>query len=191
MLGVMRIYSCLFQIVLACLLISCLMFWPSSTRADQNDPELDRLFSALLEADDFAQGSRITEEIWQRWRQVDDLEIKDLLASGISAMSAHDLELALDSFDQVIEKAPEFAEGWNKRATVYYLMGEYNHSIRDIRQTLLLEPRHFGAMAGFAWILLYQRDFEMAEHVLRRALSVNPFLVDVRRQLQTLMNQSR
>ena len=191
MLGVMRIYSYLFQVVLICLLISCLMFWPSSTRADQNDPELDRLFSALLGADDFAQGSRITEEIWQRWRQVDDPAIKDLLAIGISAMSAHDLEMALDSFDQVIEKAPEFAEGWNKRATVYYLMGKYNHSIRDIRQTLLLEPRHFGAMAGFAWILLYQRDFEMAEYVLRKALSVNPFLVDLRRQLQTLMNQSR
>ena len=191
MLGVMRIYSYLFQVVLTCLLISCLMFWPSSTRADQNDPELDRLFSALLGADDFAQGSRITEEIWQRWRQVDNTVIGDLLASGITAMNAHDLGLALDSFDQVIQKAPEFAEGWNKRATVYYLMGEYNHSIRDIRQTLLLEPRHFGAMAGFAWILLYQRDFEMAEHVLRRALSVNPFLVDVRRQLQTLMNQSR
>ena len=106
-------------------------------------------------------------------------------------MSTHDLELARDSFDQVIEKAPEFAEGWNKRATVYYLMGEYNHSIRDIRQTLLLEPRHFGAMAGFAWILLYQRDFEMAEYALRKALSVNPFLIDLRRQLQGLMNRSR
>ena len=166
------------------------MFCSSSTWADQNDPELDRLFSALLGVDDLPQGSRITEEIWQRWRQVDDPAIRDLLASGIAAMNAHDLELALDSFDQVIEKVPEFAEGWNKRATVYYLMGEYNHSVRDIRQTLLLEPRHFGAMAGFAWILLRQRDFEMAEHVLRKALSVNPFLVDVRRQLRTLMNRS-
>ncbi len=186
----MRTHPYFFQIVLTYLLISCFMFWSSSTWADQNDPELDRLFSALLGADDLAQGSRITEEIWQRWRQVDDPEISDLLASGIAAMNAHDLELALDSFDQVIEKAPEFAEGWNKRATVYYLMGEYNHSVRDIRQTLLLEPRHFGAMAGFARILLRQRDFEMAEHVLQIALSVNPFLVDVRRQLRALMNRS-
>ena len=191
MLGVMRSYSCIFQVVLTCLLASCLIFSSLSTRADQNDPELDRLFSTLLRTDDLSQGSRITEEIWQRWRQVDNLAIKDLLATGILAMSTDDLELALDSFDQVIEEAPEFAEGWNKRATVYYLMGEYNHSIRDIRQTLLLEPRHFGAMAGFVWILLYQRDFEMAEYVLRKALSVNPFLVDLRRQLQTLMNQSR
>ncbi len=190
MLGIMRIYSCLFQVILTCLFVSCLMFWQSSTRADQNDPELDRLFSALLGTDNLSQGSLITEEIWQRWREIDDLTIKDLLASGITAMNAYDLGLALDSFDQVIEKAPEFAEGWNKRATVYYLMGEYNHSVRDIRQTLLLEPRHFGAMAGFAWILLRQRDFEMAEHVLRRALSVNPFLVDVRRQLRALMDRS-
>jgi tetratricopeptide (TPR) repeat protein len=166
------------------------MFWSSSTWADQNDPELDRLFSALLGTDDRAQGFLITEEIWQRWLQVDNPAIKDLLASGIAAMSTHDLELARDSFDQVIEKVPEFAEGWNKRATAYYLMGEYSHSIRDIRQTLLLEPRHFGAMAGLAWILLHQRDFEMAEHVLRKALSVNPFLVDVRRQLRALMNRS-
>ena len=188
--GVMKTHSFLLQIVLTFLLISCFVFWSSSTCADQNDPELDRLFSALLGVDDLAQGSRITEEIWQRWRQVDNTVIGDLLASGITAMNAHDLGLALDSFDQVIQKAPEFAEGWNKRATVYYLMGEYNHSVRDIRQTLLLEPRHFGAMAGFAWILLRQRDFEMAEHVLRRALSVNPFLVDVRRQLRALMDRS-
>ncbi len=191
MLGAMRGHLSFLQAVLTYLLISCFMFWSSLTWADQNDPELDRLFSTLLGADDLAQGSRITEEIWQRWRQVDDPVVKDLLASGIAAMSAHDLRLALDSFDQVIEKATKFAEGWNKRATAYYLMGEYNHSIRDIRQTLLLEPRHFGAMAGFAWILLHQRDFEMAEHVLRRALSVNPFLVDVRRQLNALMDRSR
>ena len=141
----MKTYSFLLQIVLTFLLIGCFVFWASSTWADQNDPELDRLFSALLGVDDLAQGSRITEEIWQRWRQVDDTVIGDLFASGIIAMNAHDLGLALDSFDQVIQKAPEFAEGWNKRATVYYLMGEYNHSVRDIRQTLLLEPRHFGA----------------------------------------------
>ena len=190
MLGVMRRHSLFLQVVLTCFVISCFMFWSSPTWADQNDPELDRLFSALLGADNLVQGSRITEEIWQRWRQVDDTVIGDLLASGIIAMNAHDLGLALDSFDQVIQKAPAFAEGWNKRATVYYLMGEYNHSVRDIRQTLLLEPRHFGAMAGFAWILLRQRDFEMAEHVLRRALSVNPFLVDVRRQLRALMDRS-
>ena len=188
--GTVRARSFLFQGVLTYLLISCFMFWSPSTWADQNDPDLDRLFSALLETDDLAQGSRITEEIWQRWRQIDDPAIENLLASGIAAMSTHDLTLALDSFDQVVEKAPEFAEGWNKRATVYYLMGEHNRSIRDIRQTLLLEPRHFGAMAGFAWILLHQRDFEMAEHVLRKALSVNPFLVDVRRQLRALMDRS-
>ena len=187
--GAMRRYSLFLQVVLTYLVIS-FMFWSSPIWADQNDPELDRLFSALLGTDNLAQGSQITEEIWQRWRQVDDPAIKDLLASGIAAMSARDLGLALNSFDQVIEKAPEFAEGWNKRATVYYLMGEYNYSIRDIRQTLLLEPRHFGAMAGFGWILLHQRDFEMAEQVLRKALSVNPFLVDVRQQLRTLMDRS-
>ena len=182
-------HSPFLQFVLRCFLVSCLI-WSFSIWADQNDPELDRLFSVLVGTDNPEQGSRITEEIWQRWCQVDDPVIKELLASGIAAMSDYDLELALELFDQVIERAPEFAEGWNKRATVHYLMGEYNHSIRDIRQTLLLEPRHFGAMAGFAWILLHQRDFEMAENVLRKALFVNPFLVNVRRQLNALMDWS-
>ena len=188
--GAMKTHTFLSRVVVNGLFISCLALWSPQPWADQNDPQLDRLFSALLGADDLAHGSRITGEIWQRWRQVDDPAIEDLLASGIAAMNAHDLGLALDSFHQVIEKAPEFAEGWNKRATVYYLIGDYNHSIRDIRQTLLLEPRHFGAMAGFAWILLNQRDFGMAEHVLRKALSVNPFLVDVRRQLRWITDRS-
>ena len=188
--GAMKTHTFLSRVVVNGLFISCLALWSPQPWADQNDPQLDRLFSALLGADDLAHGSRITEEIWQRWRQVDDPAIEDLLASGIAAMNAHDLGLALNSFHQVIEKAPEFAEGWNKRATVYYLIGDYNRSIQDIRQTLLLEPRHFGAMAGFAWILLNQRDFGMAEHVLRKALSVNPFLVDVRRQLRWITDRS-
>jgi hypothetical protein len=119
----MKTHTFLSRVVVNGLFISCLALWSPQPWADQNDPQLDRLFSALLGADDLAHGSRITEEIWQRWRQVDDPAIEDLLASGIAAMNAHDLGLALDSFHQVIEKAPEFAEGWNKRATVYYLIG--------------------------------------------------------------------
>ena len=89
MLGVMRSAFIPFcRCVLTCLVISCFMFWSSPTWADQNDPELDRLFSALLGADNLVQGSRITEEIWQRWRQVDDTVIGDLLVSGITAMNA-------------------------------------------------------------------------------------------------------
>jgi tetratricopeptide (TPR) repeat protein len=186
----MNIRSFLSQVALFSFFISCFLCWPLQTWADQDDPELDRLFSSLSEVNDLAQGSRITREIWQRWRQADDPAIEDLLSSGITAMSSNDLRLALDLFNQIVEDAPEFAEGWNKRATVYYLIGDYDSSIRDIRQTLLLEPRHFGAMAGFAWILLHQRDFEMAERVLRRALSINPFLVDVRRHLRALMDRS-
>ena len=81
MLGVMRRNSLFLHVALTWLVISCFMFWLSPTWADQNDPELDRLFSALLGADNLVQGSRITEEIWQRWRQVDDTVIGDCTSS--------------------------------------------------------------------------------------------------------------
>ena len=157
--------------------------------ADQNDPRLDVLFDSLQSTSDVQEGVFLTEQIWQRWREIEDPGVAGLLSEGITAMGTNDLTAALDYFNQVVGRVPEFAEGWNKRATVYYLMGDYERSITDIRETLLREPRHFGAIAGFGWILLHQGDFTMAEHVLRKALSVNPFLVDVRRQLRALMDR--
>lgn len=157
--------------------------------ADQDDPDLDFLFSLLLKAENQEQGNLITNEIWKRWLLVDNSEVSDLLSAGINAMSQNKLVVALSLFDKVAEKSPRLAEGWNKRATVYYLLGMNSNSIKDIQKTLQLEPRHFGAMAGLAWISLEQGNYETAEAVLKKTLSINPFLIDVQRQLGMLQER--
>ena len=171
----------------ACLIFSSL-FPAVESLSDQDDTDLDFLFSALLKAENQEQGDLITNEIWKRWLSVDNSEISKLLSVGISAMNQNNLFVALNLFDKVVEKEPKFSEGWNKRATVYYLLGDYSNSIKDIQKTLQLEPRHFGAMAGLAEILLAQGDHETAEAVLKKTLSINPFLIDIQRQLTILKN---
>ena len=173
-------------------LSACLIFlslFPAvESLSDQDDTDLDFLFSALLKAENQEQGDLITNEIWKRWLSVDNSEISKLLSVGISAMNQNNLFVALNLFDKVVEKEPKFSEGWNKRATVYYLLGDYSNSIKDIQKTLQLEPRHFGAMAGLAGILLAQGDHETAEAVLKKTLSINHFLIDIQRQLTILKN---
>ena len=173
-------------------LSACLIFlslFPAvESLSDQDDTDLDFLFSELLKAENQEQGDLITNEIWKRWLSVDNSEISKLLSVGVSAMNQNNLFVALNLFDNLVEKEPKFSEGWNKRATVYYLLGDYSNSIKDIQKTLQLEPRHFGAMAGLAGILLAQGDHETAEAVLKKTLSINPFLIDIQRQLTILKN---
>ena len=74
------------------------------------------------------------------------------MEQGVLAMARADYASALRTFDRMVEQAPDFAEGWNKRATVHYLMGNWRASVRDIQHTLALEPRHFGALFGLGLI---------------------------------------
>ena len=89
-------------------------------------------------------------------------------------MDVGELDNAIELFSKVIEQSPEFAEGWNKRATVYFLKGELNKSISDIEKTLYLEPRHFGALDGLAEIYLIKDDLVGAAATYRRILEIIP-----------------
>jgi tetratricopeptide (TPR) repeat protein len=84
--------------------------------------------------------------------------------------------LALPILDDIVAQKPDWAEGWNKRATVLYLMGEYDRSLADIDRALALEPRHFGALAGIGLIRIEKGETREALAAFRRALAVNPFL---------------
>ncbi len=93
---------------------------------------------------------------------------------------------ALTRFNAVIAHEPKFAEGWNKRATLYYVMGEYRASIKDIHEVLALEPRHFGALAGLGMNEEALGDDRRALDAWRRALKVNPFLEDAQARVKAL-----
>ena len=159
--------------------------------ADQNDPALDGLFERLAVTTSDEEASNITREIWQRWTANDDPNVSQLMQIGIRGLSYSSYRRALQSFDRVIEMAPEFAEGWNKRATLYYHIKEYRRSIDDIKETLRLEPRHFGAWSGLGLVSVAQENYSGALTAFKRALSINPHMSNIRRYVQKLEDWQR
>jgi tetratricopeptide (TPR) repeat protein len=157
--------------------------------ADQNDPMLDELFAALAGADDPQQAAFFEAEVWKRWHASGRDDVDSKLELGMTAMNSGDARAALRAFGEVVEVAPDFAEGWNKRATLYYLMGDYPASIEDIERTLALEPRHFGALSGLALIHEAQgRPFEALE-ALEKVVRVHPRLGGLQERIDRLTRQ--
>ena len=147
---------------------------------------LDRLFAALHATSDPEEATRLTGLIWLIWNHSDDPETNQLLTEGRQALEQLDFDTALARFNAVIAHAPKFAEGWNKRATLYYVMGNYRASIKDIHEVLALEPRHFGALAGLGMNEEALGDDRRALEAWRRALKVNPFLEDAQERVKLL-----
>jgi len=144
------------------------------TLADQNAAKLDPLFRELGEATYPITAQQLEGEIWRTWLDSGDEEVNQALQAGIRAMHGGELEEAIQRFDKVIEMAPGFAEGWNKRATAYYLNGELAESMRDIQKTLSLEPRHFGAISGMGLIFLKRGDERSALEAFEEVLKIYP-----------------
>ena len=168
-----------------------LLAYSLASPADQNDPALDRLFERLTITTSDEEASNITREIWQRWTANDDPTVSQLMQTGIRALNYSTYRKALQSFDRVIEMAPEFAEGWNKRATLYYHIKEYRRSIDDIKETLRREPRHFGAWSGLGLVSIAQENYSGALAAFKKALSINPHIANIRRYVQKLEDWQR
>ena len=144
--------------------------------AGQNDPRLDELFRALKAAPSEAASAPIESRIWALWSRSGIEDIDRLMALGIQAMTIRDYPTANAIFTTIVEKAPNFAEGWNKRATLYYLMGAVRKSAADAEKTLALEPRHFGALSGLGLIRLAEEDEKAALEAFQRGLAIHPHL---------------
>jgi len=142
--------------------------------ADQDDPRLPTYFEQLAGAPDPISAQTIERQIWRIWYEHPDPEIHQLLVDGDKAMNTGQLKVALQDFNSVIELDPDFAEGWNRRATLRYLLGDYEGSIADIDETLAREPRHFGALAGLGLVNIQLGKDEQALDAFERALVVNP-----------------
>ena len=156
------------------LLATVLFSLSSLSNADQNAPELELLFDKLNDTSDSHSAQKLTSKIWQIWTYNDRDDINKLMHAGVTLMNARQYKGALAQFDRIIELEPTFAEGWNKRATLYFLMDRYDDSINDIRETLTREPRHFGAMSGLGVILTETGDHTDAIAAFEYALKVNP-----------------
>ena len=154
--------------------------------ADQSDTRLDGLFSGLLGAGSPAEAAPLEQQIWTIWHEHDDRAINLLMTKGISAMNRRDPRKALEVFDQVVKIAPEFAEGWNKRATVQYMLQNFDASLFDIEKTLALEPRHFGALSGRGLVYAAKEELELAIGSFEAALEVNPQMIGPRVNAEAL-----
>lgn len=166
--------------------VLCLLVFSHPTLADQKDPVLDRLFGELEGAKSSETARVIELSIWGVWAHSDNAAVNILMRTGSAAMEREDYAGALITFDQIVKIEPEFAEGWNKRATVLYLLGDYEGSLADIEQTLKLEPRHFGALAGRGLVLMEMSDEEAALKAFEDALAVNPFMRGARINAEAL-----
>lgn len=124
--------------------------------------------------------------LWLLWGRSGDAEIDRLMAQGTEEMQAGDHTRAISTFSEGIRRKPEFAEGWNRRATVYFLAGEYRRSIADCDEVLKRNPRHFGALAGYGEIYLRLDEPAKALQWFRRALEVNPNLLGVEFNIRML-----
>lgn len=149
--------------------------------ADQNDEQLPGLFADLKAASSASDAQRLESSIWLSWLATDDERSAQLLQRIVQAMEVRDMDEALLASDELVEHAPEFAEGWNKRATIYYLIGDYNASVRDIQRTLQLEPRHFGAISGLGLIFLQKGDLNAALESFESVLEISPQSLNAQR----------
>ena len=175
-----------------CILIavSAVLLLAGGARADQNDVRLDPLFDRLKATDSDEEAVQIVRRIWGLWGQAPDRTTSRLFDAGESALQHGDYDSALNAFNLVIERAPAFAEGFNQRATLYFQMGRYEDSVADIRRTLALEPRHFGALSGLAQIYEQIGQKDAALRVLRKTLEINPHSRRVKRKIHELEGRS-
>ncbi|HTZ76897.1 MAG TPA: tetratricopeptide repeat protein [Stellaceae bacterium] len=144
--------------------------------ARQDDPRLKDLFDDLQNAKTTTESRIVEQRIWRIWGEDGNAQIDALMELGANAMQAGDLDAALDTFNRVVALDDSFAEGFNKRATVEFMQGNYDASVADIERTLKLEPRHFGALSGLGQIYLALNDKPAALRAFEAALKVNPHL---------------
>lgn len=148
--------------------------------ADQNDPRLEAYFAQLLAAKDAQSAQPSETSIWRIWFEHEDEAVRILMREGGAALDRGDARSAMRNFDQVIAIAPGFAEGWNRRATLNYLIGAYEASLADIEETLALEPRHFGALSGRGLVYSQLEKWESALQSFEAALEVYPSMQGAR-----------
>jgi Flp pilus assembly protein TadD len=139
---------------------------------------------AALRGDDPTLAARAEAELWAMWSRSVDAQVNTLMRDGVEAMQARRFGDAETTFTRIIERAPDFAEAWNKRATVRYLAEDFTGSIADCEETLARNPSHFGALSGQGLCHLARGEPREAAALFRRALVVHPHLEAVRENLR-------
>ena len=158
---------------------------PRAQRGDRTR-NLDFLFGALKAAPDADSAKQVENRIWALWLASGSDTANLLMTRAKTAIDAKDLDLAIELLDAIIKIKPDYIEAWNRRATIRYMRKDYAEAMDDIRQVLIREPRHFGAMSGLGMILQEFGDEKHALDVFRRALEINPHLPKIDEMIKSL-----
>ena len=130
--------------------------------------------AGLLFDDNEVIRTAVQASMWAAWSRSGDAQVDALFQKGVAQMNAAEAEAAVAIFSEVIRRKPEFAEGWNKRATVYFFMKRFKESLADCDEVIKREPKHFGALSGYGQIYAQMEEFDKALEYFERALAVNP-----------------
>jgi tetratricopeptide (TPR) repeat protein len=147
--------------------------------------DLPALAAALRDADPIVRGF-VESAMWSVWSRSGDADVDRLFGIGVEQMSQRQLGAAVETFTRVIERRPDFAEGWNKRATVYFMLGDHRRSLADCDEVMARNPYHWGALSGYGMIYMQLDQPARAIDYLEKALAVNPNLDQVAQTIETL-----
>ena len=160
---------------------------PTAPKVGHRLEDLKRVFGALADSSD-PEHETGEEQVWSIWCDHVDPDAKSTMRKGIEMLANRKIDSAQALYDALTQDYPNWAEAWNKRATVEYLRGCDCASVIDICQTLMLEPRHFGAMGGFAQICIRHGVLDGAQMGLQQMLLVHPFAPGVRESIASISN---
>lgn len=155
---------------------------PPSALADPyvDNAVIDELFTELANARNEADADAISRQIWLEWFSPNDTKLATRMSVATNLLGENQPEECLIELTHVVEEYPDYAEGWNQRATLYFRFGRYEESLADIEKVLAIEPRHYGAMAGRVLIYLKQDRKLEALRQMRQALTIHPYLSERR-----------
>jgi tetratricopeptide (TPR) repeat protein len=161
----------------------------ADTSAQEEISRIDKLFGDLKRERNEAAAQRIANFIREEWSRSGSASIDLMMQWSAKAMEEKRYDVALDFLDQVTILAPDYAEGWNRRATLHYMMGSYAKSMSDIEHVLRLEPRHFGALSGMAAIFKTYDMKKPALDAFQRVLNVYPMLRSAQEEVSDLAEE--
>jgi tetratricopeptide (TPR) repeat protein len=167
---------------------------PELTPAEKAEPakpenRLDTLFAELKRERNEKAAERIAARIWEEWNKSGSATIDLMMLWSKNAMDGEKFDIALDFLDQVVTISPAYSEGWNRRATVHFMMHNYSKSMADINHTLELEPRHFGALSGMAQIMKNTGRKQLALDAFQRVLDIYPMMRSAQNEVSTLSEE--
>jgi tetratricopeptide (TPR) repeat protein len=162
---------------------------PDKPAAATPESRLETLFGALKRERNERKAERIAARIFEEWNRSGSASIDLMMQWSQKAMQAEKFDVALDFLDQVVTLSPTYAEGWNRRATVHFMMRSFGKSMADIDRTLQLEPRHFGALSGLAQIMTVTGHKESALEAWQRVLGLYPMMRSAQDQVGRLSEE--